>query len=74
MDDTHDGTHATQAGVPLVYHCAPDMPHVYWLFAFTGMHECTEIFRTIGDFVNPEVVPLSTVTSVQLADGPSVSL
>ena len=31
---------AAKGDVKLEFHLGRDMPHVYWLFAFTGMKEC----------------------------------
>lgn len=39
------------AKVDLKLHIATDMPHVYWLFAFTGMDEPCAVFDDISAFV-----------------------
>ena len=53
------------ANVDLQYYLGKDMPHVYWLFAFTGMKECVGVFDKISSFVKKHS-GMSSVLDVDL--------
>lgn len=46
-----DAYSSSSSSFKLEYHLGKDMPHVYWLFAFTGMKECVGVFDKISSFV-----------------------